>query len=81
MINALKDLIRFICALYAQNIKRTKRVIDAMTQRIFLTTKMKPIAHSTLSGYSKCRCTENSGLSDGSHVSSETLSLFRAIKR
>lgn len=48
-----------------------------MTQ-YFWQQKVKPIAHNTLSEYPRCRCTENSGLSDGSHVSS----LFRqAIKR
>lgn len=31
-----------------------------VTSRIILTTKVKLIAHSTLSTYAKCRCTKNS---------------------
>lgn len=64
----------FFCALYA--IIKRKQMTDTIILLIFLVTKSQAYCMYTaytLSEYAKCRCTENSGLSDGSHVSSKNV--------
>lgn len=61
------SLMRYMCAGYETQKEgdRYNGVADISGNE-----KLSPL-HTTLSGYATCRCTENSGLSDGSRVSSD----------